>query len=196
MHEGSNRREHPGGTTDGHMAASAPPTTSPPQLAGHRPWRSPRRPDCPRLMTEWWESDPSHLMGIEIAADVKAGTGRYRPLIEPLSCRNCRANGKRARMILAVYAGPDGLVWLWTAGYRGLRNHPGETDQTIHTERTPQRTPSHSWLRFRCCVCELPAWPTILRPVEREQHGLHQHQLRPRPAHVWTCHRVIGRSLR
>ena len=119
------------------MAASAPPTTSPPQLAGHRPWRRPRRPDCPRLVTEWWESDPSHLMGIEIAADVKAGTGRYRPLIEPLSCRNCRANGKRARMILAVYAGPDGLVWLWTAGYRGLRNHPGETDQTIHTERIP-----------------------------------------------------------
>ena len=77
-------------------------------------------------VAEWWESEPSHQRGMEIAADVKAKTGRYRPLMEPLRCRNCTASGKTARMIPALYAGPDGSVWLWTAGYRGLVNHPEE----------------------------------------------------------------------
>ena len=34
-------------------------------------------------VAEWWESEPSHQRGIEIAADVKAKIGRYRPLMEP-----------------------------------------------------------------------------------------------------------------
>ena len=86
-------------------------------------------------VAEWWESEPSHQRGMEIAADVKAKTGRYRPLMEPLRCRNCTASGKTARMIPALYAGPDGSVWLWTAGYRGLVNHPEEKDQEVRAER-------------------------------------------------------------
>jgi hypothetical protein len=88
-------------------------------------------------VTEWWESEPSHQMGMEIAADVTSKTGRYRSLMEQLRCRNCTSKGKTARMILALYAGQDGSVWLWTAGYRGLVNHPGKKDQEVRAERIP-----------------------------------------------------------
>jgi hypothetical protein len=88
-------------------------------------------------VTEWWESEPSHQRGMEIASDVKMGTGRYRSLIEPVRCRNCTARGKTARMVLAVYAGPDGSIWLWTPGYQGLVNNPEARDGEIHTQRIP-----------------------------------------------------------
>ena len=88
-------------------------------------------------MTEWWKSEASHQKGMEIVADLKAGTGRYRSLIEPVRCRNCKARGKPARMVLALYAEADGSIWLWTPGYHGLANNPEVRDGEIHTQRIP-----------------------------------------------------------
>jgi len=104
-------------------------------------------------MAEWWESEPSHQRGLEIAADVKAKGGRYRPLMEPLRCRNCTAKGKTARTILALYAGPDGSAWLWTAGYRGLVNHPEEKDQEVSVERIPPSARPFMAGLFGIAVC-------------------------------------------
>src|SRR4051812_22636197 len=80
------------------------------------------------VMTDWWRVVVVHELGIEIAADQKAGGGRYR-LLAKLPCLNCEREARRTRTILAQYAGQGGKKWLWTPGYKGLVNRPGPTSQ-------------------------------------------------------------------
>ncbi|WP_323099430.1 hypothetical protein [Intrasporangium sp. YIM S08009] len=108
-------------------------------------------------MSDWWNGVPVHERGIEIAADQKAHSGRYR-LLAKLPCLNCEAEARRTRTILAQYAGPGGTKWLWTPGYKGLVNHSESVrplTDPIRAERIPPRAWSYQAGLFRIAVCEV-----------------------------------------
>ena len=75
-------------------------------------------------------------------------------LMPPVLCRVCSAKGKRARVILALYAGPGGSRWLWTAGYRGLVNHPNVAHQELRAERIPPCAYPFEVGLVRIAVCQ------------------------------------------
>lgn len=107
-------------------------------------------------MSEWWASDSAHQLGTRIAADKEQGTGLYR-LLARLPCQQCMAAHRRARTILAQYAGPGGTKWLWTPGYQGLVNHPGPVARPtdpVRTERIPPRAWAYEAGLFAIAVCQ------------------------------------------